>query len=458
MKKMIKIANAAAFWGDRMEAASDLLQQQPDLDFITLDYLSEVSLSIMAVQREKDLQSGYAKDFVEVVKSLVPFWKQGSKAKVITNAGGLNPKNCAEACLKILRQNGLNSLKIAVVYGDDIVDLIKSDPSRSLFNHMETKAPVSTILDYLTTANAYLGAKPIVEALSLGADLVITGRIADPSMVVAPCLWHFGWDLTDYHKIAQATVAGHLIECGTQVTGGISTRWLEIPDVNAIGFPIVEIDEEANVIVTKPENTGGAVTVDSVKEQLLYEIGDPQAYLSPDATVSFLSLKLEQLGPDRVLVTGAQGRAPPVSYKVSATYRDGYRAEGMLAIFGKDCKKKAHRCGEIILSKMQEAGFTPLKHRVECLGCGDLVPGIVPEDKASQGSLECLFRICVADPRLEVLEYFAKQIAPLVTCGPPGTTGYTTGRPHIRPVFGYWPCLIETSQVFPKVELFEGHP
>lgn len=458
MKNTIKIANAAAFWGDRMEAASELLQQQPDLDYITLDYLSEVSLSIMAVQREKDSQAGYARDFIDVFKSLVPFWKQGSKVKVITNAGGLNPKQCAEACLNVL-QNELPSLKIAVVYGDDIVGIIKSDPSNPLFNNLETKAPVSTILDQLTTANAYLGAKPIVEALTLGADIVITGRIADPSMAVAPCVWHFGWASTDYHKIAQATVAGHLIECGTQVTGGISTQWLEIPDVNAIGFPIVEIDKEANVIVTKPENTGGAVTVDIVKEQLLYEIGDPHAYLSPDVTVSFLSLQLEPVEKNRVLVVGAQGRAPPGSYKVSATYRDGFRAEGMLAIFGRDCEKKAHRCGDIILSNMQQAGFNPKRHRIECLGGGDVVPGIVPfeDSHASQQRLECLLRICIADPRLEVLEYFAKQLAPLVTCGPPGTTGYTTGRPHIRPVFGYWPCLIETARVVPKVELLEGY-
>lgn len=440
--KNIKIANAAAFWGDRLEAASELLQQQPDLDYITLDYLSEVSLSIMAVQQEKDPKVGYARDFEKVFKSLIPFWKQGSKVKVITNAGGLNPKQCAEECLK-----AFPTLKIAVVHGDDVIEAIKSHPSNPLFNNLETKEPVSTILEHLTTANAYLGAKSIVEALALGANVVITGRIADPSMVVAPCVHHFGWTLDDYHKIAQATVAGHLIECGTQVTGGISTNWLEMPEPDVIGFPFVEIDQEANVVVTKPANTGGKVTVDIVKEQLLYEIGDPGIYLSPDVSVSFLSLKLEQIGKDRVRVTGAQGKAPPKTLKVSATYRDGYRAEGMLAIFGRDCEKKARRAGEIILAKMQQAGFSPKKYRIECLGCGDVVPGIVHE-----GHMECMLRIAVADPRMEVLEYFAKQMAPLVTSGPAGTTGYTTGRPHIRPVFGYWPCLIDTDQVHPIIE------
>lgn len=441
MKNLIKIANAAAFWGDRIEAASELMSQQPDLNYITLDYLSEVSLSIMAVQQEKDPEAGFAKDFIEVFRSLIPFWKKGSKVKVVTNAGGLNPKKCAEACLKAL---GDFSIKIAVVSGDDVSGVIKNNPLNPLFNNLETKESIETILERLTTANAYLGAKPIAEALALEADVVITGRISDPSMVVAPCLYHFGWSLDDYPKIAQAIVAGHLIECGTQVTGGISTSWLEMPEPQAIGYPIVEMDHEANVTVTKPENTGGRVTVDIVKEQLLYEIGDPGAYLSPDATVSFLSLKLEQMGKDRVRVTGAQGSAPPNSYKVSATYRDGYRAEGMLAIFGKECQKKARRSGDIIIARMQQAGFNPKKYRIECLGCGDIVPGIILEPK---DPTECMLRIAITDSRLEALEYFARQMASLVTCGAAGTTGYTTGRPHIRPVFGYWPCLIERSKV-----------
>lgn len=457
MKKTIKIANTQAFWGDRGEASAELLEKQPDLDYLTLDYLSEVSLSIMAVQREKDPQAGYAKDFIEVIKSLIPFWKDGSKVKVITNAGGLNPQNCAAACIAALKQSGLHSLKVAIVYGDDIVETIKSDASNQSFQNMETAQPISTVLERLTTANAYIGARSIVEALKQDADIIITGRIADPSMTVAPCVAHFGWSWTDYDKIAQATVAGHLIECGTQVTGGIFTDWLKLADNEAIGFPVVEVNDKADVIVTKPEDTGGAVTVEIVKEQLLYEIGDPDAYLSPDATVSLLALRLEQIGKDRVQVTGAKGKAPPPTYKVSATYRDGYRAEGMLAIFGRDCEAKARRSGEIILSRMQNKGLSPQKYRVECLGCGDVVPGIRPFGDILQQttSLECMLRICVADPRMEVLEYFSKQMAPLVTCGAPGTTGYTSGRPHIRPVFGYWPCLIETSRVAPKVELFE---
>ena len=456
MKAILKIGNAQAFWGDRNGASYRLLQQQPDLDYLTLDYLSEVSLSIMAAQKTKDPLAGYAKDFIEVIKSLVPFWKEGSKVKIITNAGGLEPLLCGKACMEVLKDCGLHALRIGIVSGDDVLETIRNDFKNSLFNNFETKEPISHILDKLTTANAYFGAKPIAEALALGADIVITGRTADPSLTVAPCVVHFGWSWTDYNKIAQATIAGHLIECGTQATGGISTDWLDISDSEAIGFPFVEIDKEANVILTKPEKTGGKVTLDTVKEQLLYEIGDPAAYLSPDATVSFLSLKLEQIGKSRVKITGADGREPPSSFKVSASYRDGYKAEGMLAIFGRECEAKARRCGEIILAKMTEEGFIPQKYKVECIGCGDLVPGVVPfGSEGKKNSLECMLRVCAADLRKDVIECFSRQIAPLVTCGPQGTTGYTSGRPPIRPVFGYWPCLIETSQAVPKIEWIE---
>jgi hypothetical protein len=456
MKKVLKIANSQAFWGDQPDASSKLLSQQPDLDFLTLDYLSEVSLSIMASQRAKDPSAGYAKDFLEVVKSLIPFWEQGSQVKIVTNAGGLDPKKCAEACLSVLKDCKNRSLSVAVVYGDDVLELIKANPDNLSFHHLETGDSIVSVIDRLTTANAYLGAKPITEALLLNADIVVTGRIADPSLTVGPCVYHFGWGWEDYDKIAQATVAGHLIECGTQVTGGIATDWLSIADPANLGFPFVEVDETGKFIITKPEKTSGSVNLAHVKEQLLYEIGDPSAYLSPDVTVSFLSLALEQVEANRVLVSGAKGRVPSPSYKVSATYRDGYRAEGTLAIFGRQCREKARRSGEIILERMQQAGYVPKRSLIECIGAGDVVPGIQGFQNEAKEGLECLLRISVADSRIEVLEYFSKQIAPLVTCGPQGTTGYISGRPHIRSVFGYWPCLIERAQITPKMELLTG--
>lgn len=449
MSRKVKIANAQAFWGDRTDAAAALMEQQPDLDYITLDYLSEVSLSIMAVQREKDVNAGYARDFIDMISTLIPFWQRGSKVKIISNSGGLDPKRCALACMEKLCAANLH-LRIGVVSGDDVLSMIKVNPTRQCFDNLENGESICSRLADIATANAYLGAKPIVDALQQQADIVITGRVADPSLTVAPCVAEFGWNWTDYDRLAQATLAGHLIECGTQVTGGISTDWLQVPDITNIGFPFVEIEENGRFVITKPASTGGKVDLKTVKEQMLYEIGNPDAYLSPDVTLSLLNVTLNEEGKDRVAVDGAKGRPPPPTLKVSATYRDGYKAEGLLAIFGREAKTKARLCGEIVLQRVSQAGFNLERCHIECLGTGDVVPGVCTSDP-----LECLLRICVADHRHEALECFSKQIAPLVTCGPQATTGYTSGRPHIRSVFGYWPCLIPATEVAPQIELLE---
>lgn len=441
--KKIKIGNAQGFWGDSPGAAARLLQQQPNLDYITMDFLAELSMSILAVQKEKDPLSGYAKDFLETIRFLIPFWQKGSKVKLIANAGGLNPQGCAKACAKILKESGVK-LTIGLVEGDDVLSLLEEG------TNLETGKPLSMVKERLVTANAYLGAEPIAKALDQGADIVITGRVADPSLTVAPCLHHFKWKLEDYDKIAGGTIAGHLIECGTQVTGGISTRWLDIEDPADMGFPFVEVAEDGSFIITKPAGSKGIVNEETVKEQLLYEIGDPANYLSPDATVSFLSLALKQVGENQILVTGAKGKAPPSTLKVSASYRDGYKAEGMIVLFGQEVIKKAKRSGELVLKRVKEAGFDLRETKVECLGRGDVVPGIFEEPK---NLIECVLRIAVADPRKEAVECFTKEIAPLVTSGPQGTTGYSAGRPTVRPIFGYWPCLIEKEKVTPRIIL-----
>ena len=454
MSQILRIGNAQAFWGDSPDAAVRLATQQPDLDYLTLDYLSEVSMSIMAIQQEKDPEAGYARDFLDVVASLVPLWKNQSPLKVISNAGGLNPWGCARAVVKILQQSGCFFLKVGVVFGDDVLPIILKSPQNPLFRNLETDESPATRLPKFVTANAYLGAKPISQALQAGAHIVITGRVADPSLTVAPCAAHFGWRWDDYQRLAGATVAGHLIECGTQVTGGFSTKWMDLPDMANCGFPIAEVDSSGNCIITKPAGTGGCVDCDIVKEQLLYEIGDPANYLSPDVSVSFCALQVEQLAPNRVSVSGAIGQAPPASYKVSATYRDGYRTEATLSIFGKNARSKAQKCGEVLLQKVRNAGYTLQKSKIECLGSGDVVPGMGFESE----SLECVLRVSAADPRKEPLERLAKEIAPLVTSGPQGVTGYTSGRPKIRPVFGYWPCLISTEEITPAFAILEVSP
>lgn len=452
----LRIGNAQGFWGDQVDAAARLVAQQPDLDYLTLDYLAEVSMSIMAIQRERDPAGGYARDFIDVVRSLAPCWKQGSKVGVISNAGGLNPHGCAEAVARVLGDEGLAGMTIGVVSGDDVLSVIKQagDAEEGLesLRNLETGEPIAHVNHSLVTANAYLGAAPVAEALAGGAQIVITGRVADPSLTVAPCVHRFGWSWSDYDRLAGATIAGHLIECGTQVTGGIATDWLDIPDAATMGFPIVEVSSDGSLVVTKPVGTGGRVDLRTVKEQLLYEIGDPDNYVSPDVTVSFLSLSLDDDGQDRVRVSGARGRKASEFYKVSATYRDGFAAQGQLVIVGRDAATKARRTGEVILDRVRQAGFSLDRSLIECLGAGDVVPGVVSLARDAQ-QWEVVLQISVADRRREAVERFTKEIAPLVTSGPAGTTGYATGRPKVRPVFGYWPCLIAKEYVQPTVRL-----
>jgi hypothetical protein len=453
---IVRIANAQGFWGDRTSAAADVLRADRDIDYITLDYLAEVSLSILARQKASNPSLGYARDFIDALQLLLPEWtasNSGRRARVVTNAGGLSPRTCAEACRDLLQREGMHNVRIAVVTGDDLLPLIRreieANPDSEKFSHLEDSRAIGEIADSLTTANAYLGAQPLVKALATGADLVIAGRVADPSLTVAPCIHHFGWNAAEYDRLAGATVAGHLIECGTQVTGGISTDWLSVRDPANIGFPIVEVDVEGNLIVTKPRGTGGTVTQRTVKEQLLYEIGDPDCYLSPDATVSFLSLAVEELGNDRVRVTEAKGRQPPETLKVSATYLAGYKATGNLTIIGPDAKAKAQRCGEVVHARLLSAGCGPQRWLVEYMD------GLASSSESDHCLPATVLRLSAADTRRDVVERFTREIMPLVTAGPQGTTGYASGRPHVQEVYGYWPCAIPTGCVKTHVEVLE---
>jgi hypothetical protein len=447
---VLRIGNAQGFWGDQIDAPANLIHQAPDLDYLTLDYLSEVSMSIMAIQKEKDPTAGYARDFVEVVRMLIPFWHKGLRFRVITNAGGLNPEGCADACLGVLRRSGMHAKRIAVVLGDNVLDHLKSDVDNPLYRNLDTGDSLSKVEKDLTTATAYLGARSIAAALSEGADIVVTGRCADPSLTVSACAFHYRWKWEQYDELAGATVAGHLIECGTQVTGGISSSWLAMEHKTSLGFPIAEVDARGSCVLTKPPGTEGMVNEQTVKEQLLYEIEDPDSYISPDVNVSFLSLELKEDGKNRIRISGAKGKPPGETLKISATYRDGFKSEGLLTIVGDDAELKARLCGQILLDRVRRAGFSFDQTRVECLGSGDATLGVM----GSQHSLrECVLRVCVKDQRREAVERFTKEVASLVASGPQGVTGYTTGRPKVRPVFGFWPCLIRTVDVKPTVKV-----
>lgn len=450
MVQSVKIGNSQAFWGDRSSASLTLIEAFPKLDYLTLDYLAEVSLSIMAIQKEKNQNLGYARDFLDVIKSLIPTWTRGSNVKIITNAGGLNPFGCMEACQKLLKEANLD-LKIGIVFGDDVISLIQNDLENRDYSNLDTNEKIEKIKDSLITANAYLGAKPIVDALSKGADIVITGRVADPSLTLGAIAYHFNWDFLDYDKLAGGTIAGHLIECGTQVTGGISTDWLLIEDKSHIGYPVVEVFEDGSFMITKPKNTGGMVNEETVKEQLLYEIGDPANILTPDVTVSILELDIKDLKNNQVYLKNAKGKAPPKKFKVSACYRDGYKAEAFLTIIGDQAYKKAKCVGKVIFDHVKELGYDLQKEEIEILGALERFTSIFKEQDRLK---EVVLRIAAKDQRKEAIDAFTKEIAPLVTCGPLGVTGYLSGRAPIREVFGFWPCLIERSKVKEKTEVF----
>jgi hypothetical protein len=447
--KRVRIGNGCGFWGDNLDAP-EFLARHGRLDYLTLEYLAELTLSILALQKQRDPRAGFAGDFLDVLSRLVPWLRDQPELKIITNAGGMNPQGCAERARALLDQEGLGGRTVAVVTGDDLmpsIDRLLAD-GHPLAN-MDTGQPLADVRPRLVSANVYLGARPLALALSQDASVVITGRIADAALTLAPAVHELGWDWDQWDRLAAGTIAGHLIECGAQVTGGLWCNWQET-DLADVGYPIAEIAEDGSFTIGKPLNTGGAVNKETVAEQLLYEVGDPAAYLTPDVVADFTHLSLQEVGPDRVRVDNARGKPAPDSYKVSLTYRDGYTASGMLVIHGPDATFKARSCAEIVFARLARGGCVPEATYSECLGAGDVVPGVgwVQVDPP-----EVVLRLSVRDPDRAVVERFARELAPLVTSGPPGVTGYATGRPRVREVLSHWPALIPRDAVVPEVRL-----
>jgi hypothetical protein len=447
----VRIGNGCGFWGDNLDAPI-LLAQYGQLDYLTLDYLAELTMSILALQKQRDPLAGYATDFLDVLERLAPILRDQPSLKIVTNAGGMNPAGCAAKAKEIMKKAGLNR-SIATVTGDDLLSQLDQllAQGHGLAN-MDTGEPLSSVRSRVVSANAYLGAKPIADALKLGASVVITGRVADASLTLGPAVHEFGWAWDDWDRLSAGTVAGHLIECGAQVTGGLWCNWQEAPDLANVGYPIVEIESSGLFRVTKPPNTGGRVNRETVAEQLLYEVGDPAAYLTPDVTADFTSVSLNETETDVVEVSNARGKPATDSYKVSIAYRDGFTASGTLVLFGPDAETKARRSGEMILERLSRAGYILERSNIECLGAGDCVPGVISRQINPP---EVVLRVSVHDGRRPAVERFTKEFAPLVTSGLPGTTGYTTGRPSVREVFAYWPALIDKSAVKARVQMHE---
>jgi hypothetical protein len=449
---IIRIGNGCGFWGDNLDAPV-LLAENGQLDYLTLEYLAELSMSILALQKQKNPEAGFAGDFIDVLARLAPALKIQPDLKIVTNAGGMNPAGCAAKARQVLAEAGLVNRKIATVSGDDLMPQLDSLLSAGhAFTNLDTKESLATVRGRLVSANAYLGARPIAEALRLGASVVITGRVADASLTVGPAVHEFGWDWSDWNRLSAATVAGHLLECGAQATGGLWCNWNASSALANVGYPIVEFDAEGDFRITKPTGTGGAVNLETVSEQLLYEVGDPAAYMSPDVISDFTSVHLEETGRDIVRISGTRGAPATDTYKVSAAYRDGFMSSGTLVIAGPDAPAKARHCGQIIFERLRRAGCEPQYTNIECLGAGDSAPGVY---SATTSPPEVVLRVSVRDSRRDIVDRFTKEIAPLVTSGPPGITGYTGGRPPVREVFAYWPTLVAKSCLKPEVKLYE---
>lgn len=455
MKDQIRIASGQGFWGDLPEAPIRQVQQG-HIDYLVMDYLAEVTMSIMQKQRMRNDEHGYARDFVDVVAATFKAIKEDG-VKVISNAGGVNPRACKDAILKLAKEQGVKGIKIAVVDGDDILPSLEKliEEGHSL-NNMETGEPIESVKDTLLSANIYFGSEPIVDALRKGADVVITGRVTDTGLTLAPMIYEFDWKQDDYDKMSAGTIAGHIIECGGQVSGGNFTDWETVEDLVNIGFPIIEAYPDGEFVVTKHEGTGGLVSEMTVKEQLMYEIGDPAEYITPDCIADFTSVSLRQESANRVRVSGIRGRRETNTYKVSASYNDGYKLSSTLVYCWPDALKKARKASEILFKRAEDLGITFRDTNTEFVGLNACNEDPAVEQQTGSALNEVQLRISVHGQSREELNRFGKEVAPLILTGPSGVTGFAGGRPRASEVVAYWPALLDKQAASPKVTLYES--
>lgn len=444
------IANGQGFWGDSILGPVRLVREGP-LHYLTLDYLAEVTMSIMQKLKSRNPEAGYATDFIQMLGRILPeCYEKG--IKIIASAGGVNSAACARATGQVIKKLGLSNIKVATVTGDDILGrLDELQAAGEVFKNLDDGRSLNEIKGKISSANAYLGAFPIAEALAQGAHIVICGRVTDPSLVLGPMIYEFGWQPDDYDKLAAGTVAGHIVECGAQCTGANYSNWREIADYARIGYPVIEAHASGEFFITKHAQTGGKVSIETVASQLVYEMGDPRRYLTPDVVADFTTIKLEQAGADRVRVYGIKGSAPTESLKVSFSYHNGYKAVGQLVISGPEALAKARLCAEMIWERLalDDCTFTEDERLVEFLGSGVCHAGIVaPVDPP-----EIVLRVGVKSHDKARVDRFGMEIVPLVTSGPPGVTGFAGGRPKATDIISYWPALVSKGKIRPQVEV-----
>ena len=447
---MIRIANGQGFWGDSLEAPLEQIRRGP-IDYLTLDYLAEITMSILQKQRSRDPRTGYARDFVDMIgRGASDIVEHG--IRVVANAGGVNPEGCRNAVAKALNRSGV---KIAVVAGDDILACLDSLLARGVeMRNLDTNEPLVSIRPRIQSANVYFGGAQIAGALAQGAQIVITGRTTDTGLVLGPMMHEFQWPRDDWDKLAAGTIAGHTVECGAQCTGGnCQVDWQSIPNMADIGYPIVEAEPDGTFVITKHAGTGGRITVASIKEQLLYEMGDPHEYITPDCVADFTSIQLAQDGPDRVRFSGIRGKPSTAMYKVSISYSAGFKAVGTLMYSWPDAYAKAQATDRILRERLDRLGLRFDAIRSE-FGGVNACHGALAGDPA-QDIAEVILRVGVRGADKTVIERFTKEIAPLALNGPPTVTGLGSGRPKVEEIVAYWPALIPKTEVSPQISIME---
>ncbi|GAC1413831.1 MAG: hypothetical protein NVSMB53_11660 [Gemmatimonadaceae bacterium] len=453
MKKVVRVAAGQGFWGDDLDAPRRQVEGGP-IDYLMLDYLAEVTMSILQKQKERDPSLGYARDFVGAMESVLPALVERN-VKVVANAGGVNPPACAAAVLAAAEKSGgRTALRIGVVTGDDLLGrLDQLMAAGHLLANMDTGEPLSTVRDRVLSANAYIGSEPIVEALGKGANVVITGRSTDTALTMAPLRYEFAWGATSWDQLAAGIVAGHIIECGAQCSGGNCLYdWRSIPDLANVGYPLVEAKVDGTFVVTKHEKTGGRVSVETVTEQLVYEMGDPHLYITPDVIADFTTIKLAPDGQDRVLVSGIKGKAPTDKLKVSVAYRAGFKAVGTLVYAWPDALEKAQLADRILRERLDRLGLRFDRTLSEFVGA-TATHGVLSGDQRNAPEVQLRFGVRGQDR--QAVERFTREIAPLVLNGPPSVTGFAGGRPKVEEIVAYWPALIDKAVVKTRVDLVQ---
>ncbi len=451
MKSVVRVASGQGFWGDWLAAPQRQVDGGP-VDYLMLDYLAEVTMSILQKQKERDPKMGYARDFVGAIDSVLNGVVHRG-VRVVANAGGVNPHGCADAILALADQRGVRGkLTLGVVTGDDLLPRLDEllAAGHALAN-MDTGESLATVRDRVLSANAYLGSTPIVEALGKGAHVVITGRSTDTALTMAPLRYEFGWGERDWDRLAAGIVAGHIIECGAQCSGGNCLHeWRTIPDLANVGYPIVEATPDGAFTIVKHPGTGGRISVPSVTEQLVYEMGDPHAYITPDVVADFTTIQLEQAGENRVRVFGIKGGPPTDKLKVSIAYRAGFKAVGTLVYAWPDAMDKAKLADRVLRERFEMLGLTFEAILTEFVGVNS-THGPLAGDGA--GADEVQLRIGVRSPDRTMVERFTRELAPLVLNGPPSVTGFAGGRPKVEDIVAYWPALVDKTVVSPVVEI-----